>query len=343
MVLIQESRHERSANGPPLSVVMPVHNAAPFLNESIRSILDQSISDFEFVILDDASSDESPELLRRWEQRDSRIRVFRSERQLGLAGSSNLVVSKTSAQIIARMDADDVSHTERLAKQLEVLSIYDDVVAVGTLFDGIDAAGRVIRPRDRWRLLHSSQYIPFPHGSTMFRRAAFDAVGGYQELIVGEDQDFFLKLTRIGRVVTVPAALYHFRYHTANTTLFMDTGASEISKQNLPRHGDELATLYLRGAMRLWSGQPPRVLPELLSRRVLRWDFRSTVIFAWALLGSISPAALKFLMRLLIRTRDALSKFKISDRTPYDWRPKWPSSDISFSRYETPVGETQIG
>lgn len=327
-------------SGPPLSVVMPVHNAAPFLDESIRSILNQSIGDFEFVILDDASSDRSPELLRRWEQRESRIRVFRSEQQLGLAGSSNLVVSQTSAPIIARMDADDVSHRERLAKQLEVLKSDQDVVAVGTLFDGIDTNGRVIRPLDRWRLLHSSQYIPFPHGSAMFRRAAFDAVGGYQELMVGEDQDFFLKLTRIGRVVTVPAALYHFRYHATNTTLFMDTG--DVAKKELPRHGDELATLYLRGAMRLWSGQPPEVLPELMANEILSWDFRSAVILAWALLGAISPAALRFLMRALIRIRDALSTFEISDVTPYEWRPKWPIKDISFCRYETQVSESQI-
>jgi glycosyltransferase involved in cell wall biosynthesis len=331
------------ANGPPLSVVMPVHNAAPFLNESVRSILHQTISNFEFVILDDASSDESPELLRRWAQRDSRVRVYRTEQRLGLAGSSNLVVSKAAAPIIARMDADDISHPERLATQLEVLRTYHDVVAVGTLFDGIDTIGRVIRPRDRWRLLHSSQYIPFPHGSAMFRKLAFDAVGGYQEFMVGEDQDFFLKLTRIGRVVTVPAALYHFRYHSTNTTLFTKTSAIDDVKEKSPGHGDELATLYLRGAMRLWSGQSPRVLPELISGKVLNWDFRSALILAWALFGTASPSALRFSMRLLLRTRDALSTFEMRDGTPYEWRPRWPVKNISFCRYETPISETQIG
>ncbi len=328
---------------PPLSVVMPVHNAARFLNASIRSIINQSYPNFEFVILDDASSDESPELLRRWEQRDNRIRVFRSEQRLGLAGSSNLVVSKTSAPIIARMDADDLSHPERLARQLEVLETHAQVVAVGTLFDGIDRSGRLIRPRDRWRLLHSSKYIPFPHGSAVFRRPAFDAVGGYQELIVGEDQDFFLKLTRIGRVVTVPAALYHFRYHATNTTLLMDTSAIDDGKKKLPRHGDELATLYLQGAMRLWSGESPGVLSELVAGQVLRWDSRSAVILAWAMFGSASPSALRFLLRLLIRTRDGLSTFEMRDETPYDWRPRWPIKDISFCRYERPVSDPQIG
>jgi len=337
-------RPDRKADigAPPLSVVMPVHNAAPFLDESIRSILNQSISDFEFVILDDASSDKSPELLRRWKQRDSRIQVYRSDLQLGLAGSSNLAVSRTSAPIVARMDADDISHPERLARQLDVLKCDRDVVAVGTLFEGIDSIGRAIRPRDRWRLWHSPKYIPFPHGSAMFRRAAFDAVGGYRELSVGEDQDFFLKLTRMGRVVTLPAALYHFRYHASNTTLFAESNAIELAAQNFPRHGDELATLYLCGAMRLWSGQSPNVLARLIASKALGWDLRSAAILAWALSGSASPAALRFLMRLVIRTRDLLSSFKINDGTPYEWRRKCRVETRSLRPNQTPVGETDF-
>jgi len=244
---------------------------------------------------------------------------------------------------VARMDADDVSHPERLARQLDVLKSCHDVVAVGTLFDGIDSIGRVIRPRDRWRLWHSPQYIPFPHGSAMFRRTAYDAIGGYQELMVGEDQDFFLKLTRIGRVVTLPAALYQFRYHVSNTTLLIEPGTTRVGTQNFPRHGDELATIYLRGAMRLWSGQSPKVLSHLIASKALHWDFRSAVILAWALSGSASPAVLRLLIRLLIRSRDALSSFKIIEGSPYDWRPRWPGRNISFCRYDATSAEFNLG
>jgi glycosyltransferase involved in cell wall biosynthesis len=327
---------------PPLSVVMPVHNAATFLDESIRSILNQSFSDFEFVILDDASSDKSPDLLKRWAQHDSRIRLFRSDQQLGLAGSSNRVVSQTRAPIVARMDADDVSHPERFARQLEVLKSSGDVVAVGTLFNGIDSAGRVIRPRDRWRLRHSPHFIPFPHGSAMFRRTAYDAIGGYQDLMVGEDQDFFLKLTRVGRVVTLPAALYHFRYHMSNTTLLMEP-TGNLAAHNFRQHGDELATIYLRGAMRLWSGQSPNVVSRLIASEALGWDFRSAGFLVWALSGSASPAALRFLMRLLIRTRDGMSSFKIANGSPYDWRPRWPRKDSSLGRHDNPATKLNLG
>jgi glycosyltransferase involved in cell wall biosynthesis len=97
---------------------MPAHNALPFLNESIRCILKQTFSDFEFVILDDASTDGSDRVLREWQERDSRIRLLRSERKLGLPASSNFIVKNSSAPIVARMDADDTCAPDRLKRQL---------------------------------------------------------------------------------------------------------------------------------------------------------------------------------------------------------------------------------
>jgi len=126
---------------------MPVHNARPFLDQSIASISNQTLRDFEFVILDDASSDGSDELLRNWSRRDSRIVVHQGRTRLGPVGSSNLVVSKSRAPIVARMDADDVSHPDRLMRQLAIMNRHADVAVVGTLSDGIDALGQLVRPR----------------------------------------------------------------------------------------------------------------------------------------------------------------------------------------------------
>src|SRR5258705_6798868 len=94
-----------SKSTPLLSVVMPVHNGRPFLDESISSIVNQRLADFEFIILDDASTDDSGSVVRQWEKRDSRIRLFRSDRKLGLASSSNFVVRKADTHVLARMDA----------------------------------------------------------------------------------------------------------------------------------------------------------------------------------------------------------------------------------------------
>src|SRR5438445_13136781 len=90
-----------------ISVVMPVYNALPHLDAAVRSILDQDFSDFEFVILDDASTDGSTERLGEWAAADGRIRLLESERNLGPVGSSNLIVEQARAPLIARMDADD--------------------------------------------------------------------------------------------------------------------------------------------------------------------------------------------------------------------------------------------
>ncbi len=306
---------------PLISVVMPVHNARPFLNESIKSILDQTLADFEFVILDDASTDGSGELLREWSQRDSRIHLFKSERQQGLSRSSNTVVSKARAAIVARMDADDISHPERLKRQWAVLENRPDVVAVGTLCDGIDAKGNLVRPRDRWRVVRRSQYIPFAHGSAMFRKEAFEVVKGYcEDFTGGEDQDFFFKMTSAGRVVTLPDLLYHFRYHSYNATLFNGARAVRAVTDRYSQNGADLAAFYMLGAMRLWSGQPPGVLPDMLALKSLKWNIETLIALASAAWGSISPVSLRLFLRSFIRSRDLIASLRVKDGRPYEWR-----------------------
>jgi glycosyltransferase involved in cell wall biosynthesis len=301
-----------------LSVVMPVHNALPFLDQSIRSILEQTLKDFEFVIFDDASTDGSTELLREWSRRDDRIRLHESKQKLGLAGSSNAVVSKAQAQIIARMDADDIAHPDRLRLQWEVIASRPEVAVVGTLCNGIDTSGREVRPRDRWRLLRRSSLIPFPHGSVMFRRSVFDQVGGYdQRSDGGEDQDLFLRMAARGSVVTLPDVLYSYRYHANNATLF--NGARGIS-QNHSQDGHALAAFYMLGAMRLWAGDPPQLLQPLLAKKSLRWSPKTMLILASAVWGHLNPRTLRLFLRLSIRARDLLASVRVKDGRPYEWR-----------------------
>lgn len=308
---------------PRLSVVMPVHNGARFLNESIQSIVCQTFTEFEFVIFDDGSNDGSGEILRAWQARDNRIKLFASGRRLGLSRSSNAVVLKGSAPIVARMDADDVSHPDRLRRQFEVLENHPDVVAVGALSDGIDGAGRRTRPRDRWRIVRQSKYLPFPHGSAMFRREAFAALNGYrEEFVAGEDQDFFSRMTALGRVVTLPDVLYHYRYHADNATAQTSARAVQAIRNNPQKNGEELAALYLLGAMRLWAGRPPEILTEMIASKVLHWNLQSLIAVASASLGSVSPSALRLALCWMIRARDGLTSLRIKEGRPYEWRLK---------------------
>jgi glycosyltransferase involved in cell wall biosynthesis len=297
---------------------MPVHNALPFLDQSIPSILDQTLGDFEFVILDDASTDGSRELLREWALRDKRIYLHESGKRLGLAGSANAVVLRSGAPVVARMDADDISHPDRLRRQWNVLKSHPDVAAIGTLCNGIDAKGRVVRPRDRWRLLRRSSYIPFPHGSVMFRRQVFDQVGGYdEESAGGEDQDLFLRMASRGRVLTLPDVLYSYRYHSSNATLF--NGMHAVHEDH-SQNEDELAALYMLGAMRLWAGDPPMLLDPMLTKKSLKWNLRTLMVLVSAMWGHISPSTLRGFLCMSIWARDLLAGVRVKDGRPYEWR-----------------------
>jgi len=305
-----------SSTTPLISVVMPVYNAFDFLDDSMSSILGQTLSDFEFVILDDASTDKSLERAREWAARDQRIHVHESKNRLGLSGSSNAVVAKARAPIVARMDADDVAHPDRLRRQWDVLQNRPEVAVVGTLCNGIDATGREVRPRDRWRIVRRSRYIPFPHGSAMFRRELFDKVGGYDENAIGaEDQELFSRMAAHGRIVTLPDVLYSYRYHANNATLF--NGLRAVS-ENHSSNGDSLSALYMLGAMRLWAGEAPMLLEPM--RKSFKWDSSSLMMFTSALWGHISPSTLKAVLRGSIRMRDLIAGLKIKDGKPYEWR-----------------------
>jgi glycosyltransferase involved in cell wall biosynthesis len=303
---------------PLISVVMPVYNALPFLNESLRSILEQTFSNFEFVIFDDASTDGSVELLREWARRDQRIHLHESKKRLGLSGSSNAVVAKAHAPIVARMDADDIAHPDRLMRQWNILEGQPDIALVGTLCNGIDASGREVRPRDRWRLVRRSLYIPFPHGSAMFRREVFDQVGGYDEAAAGgEDQDLFLRMAACGRVVTLPDVLYSYRYHSNNATLF--NGKRAVAHDH-SQNGQALAAFYMLGAMRLWAGDPPMLLEPMLKKKSLQWNPKTFMILVSAIWGHLSPPTLRVFLRSSIRARDLLASVRVKDGRPYEWR-----------------------
>ena len=342
----REDKAGAGGGTPAVSVVMPVHNALPYLDECVRSILGQTFLDFEFVILDDASTDGSAEALRRWSGADGRIRLFESRQKLGPSGSSNCVVRHARAPLVARMDADDVAHPERLARQTEVFRRSPEVVLVGSLSEGIDARGARVRPRDRSRLVRRSLYPPFPHGSAMFRRSAFDEVGGYREACAKwEDQDLFLRMARRGRTAVLPEALIYYRYHTTNTSgelpdrderlhalrercleefragrdyaRLLEVGGAEVAS---PRARAE--ALYMAGAMRLWAGGRPGILGPAFRGGPLGRSRRAMLTRLMAAWGHVSPSSLRHALRCLIRAHDLLAARHVKDGGVYDWRPE---------------------
>jgi glycosyltransferase involved in cell wall biosynthesis len=329
---------------PLLSVVMPVHNGLPYLDASIASILGQTHDDFEFVIRDDGSTDGSREALRAWKAKDRRIRLFEGEARLGPSASSNWVVEQSRGRFVARMDADDVSHRDRLRRQLDVLLGHPAVDLVGTLWETIDEDGRCVRRRDRWRLARRSAFAPFPHPSVMFRREAFDRVGGYREpCAFWEDVDLYLRMSRRGRIAVLADALLRIRHARTSTRLVQQARVEEaydrmfrcVAEWGRGNGYDELLAgrspklspqaFIALASVELWAGGRPSVLPRLLRRGRLGLDRETAAAIAWAAWAAASPSTLRLTLRALHRRRDIAMRRRVRDGLLYEWVPGEPA------------------
>jgi hypothetical protein len=325
---------------------MPVRNALPYLDAAIESILAQSCEDFEFVILDDGSDDGSVESLRGWAQRDRRIRLVEGAEGKGPVGSSNFVVSIARAPIVARMDADDIATPDRLQCQLELLARYPDAVLVGSVWEGIDRQGRIVREPDLSALEGGRFAAPFAHGSITFRRWAFEAAGGYRAgCEFWEDLDLFVRMSGKGRVLVVPRPLYRYRFSETSTRLnsrrraveeavdlmFRCRAAFERSGDyapvlEAPRISDPARKLHpytflSLGFIPLWSGLRPPTLKNLMARGALGPNAVTAKALIWAIWASLSPLSLRATMRLALRYRNRRAARKHSILEIREWSP----------------------
>lgn len=200
---------------PKVSVVMSVYNGEKYLREAIRSVLSQTLNNYEFVIINDASTDKSAEILQEIE--DPRIRVLTNEQNRGLTKSLNKAVKHCRGEFIGRMDADDLSHPMRLEKQVSFLESHPSCALVGSSYYVIDEEGKTI---SHVGVLLESQQIKeelknqnwFGHGSVLMRKSAFSKVGGYdEEFRYAQDYDLWLRLSEQYDVANIKEPLYFWR------------------------------------------------------------------------------------------------------------------------------------
>ena len=214
----------RSVNGSPtatprVTVLMPVYNAVRHVELSVRSILEQTFENFEFVIIDDGSTDGSTDVLTRLAAEDARVRLV-SRPNTGYIRALNEGLDLARGEYVARLDADDLARTDRLALQLAALDADPELVALGAQAGTIDLRGDPIADApvplthaeiERHHLSGSSM---IHHPAVMMRRNAVEAVGRYQEdLEPCEDFDLWLKLAEVGRVANLPQKLLLKRLH----------------------------------------------------------------------------------------------------------------------------------
>jgi glycosyltransferase involved in cell wall biosynthesis len=203
-----------------VSVVMSVYNGEKYLHAAIESILCQRFWDFEFIIVNDGSTDRSNEIAVSFAATDSRIRLINAPNQ-GLTKSLNLGLTQCHGRYIARMDADDISLPNRFAKQVAFLDRSNETVALGTGVELIDeddeSLGIWERPTTHEELekAHLSGLSGrIVHPSVMLRASAVMQIGGYREnLSTGQDYDLFLRLGEVGRIGNLPEVLLYYRLH----------------------------------------------------------------------------------------------------------------------------------
>lgn len=208
------------SGAPSISVVMSCYNAERWLAESIESVLNQTWQDFEFIIVDDGSTDETASIIARFAAVDERI-VPVSKSNTGLADSLNTGIARARSTWIARLDADDLCEPDRLALQWRTASANPALVFVGTGLVLIDEHGQPFAvhrypTRHRKLVAHLTTARKFPaHSSAFFRADAFRRVGGYRPRIRrAEDWDLWLRLSEIGRLASVHKPLVRIRKHS---------------------------------------------------------------------------------------------------------------------------------
>ncbi len=204
---------------PEVSVVMPVYNGERYLQESIESILKQTFTDFEFIIINDGSTDRSGEIIKSYH--DQRIRLIENESNLGLTISLNKGLSSASGEYIARMDADDISLPERFAKQVDFLKTHPDIGVLGSGVQFIDHHGTpssILQYPSEHGLLQWYLYFlnPIIHSTVMMRRKIVETVGGYNPERTdphAEDYELWDGLSNVTRLWNLNEVLLYYRLH----------------------------------------------------------------------------------------------------------------------------------
>lgn len=205
-----------SARAPKVSVITCVHNGERFLPAAIESILGQEFGDFEYWLVNDASTDRSREIIASY-LHDPRVRVLDTEQNVGAYAAANLALAQARGEYVARMDADDLSLPHRLALQVEFLDQHPEVSLLGSAFEFI---GEEDRPVDRYEsVLARSEEIRWTlifrnciaHSTVMYRRELVGKLGGYRSGRYGCDYDLWLRMAFAAEVAQLPQICVRYR------------------------------------------------------------------------------------------------------------------------------------
>lgn len=225
---------------PKVSVLMSVYNGARYLRVAIDSVLNQTFEDFEFVIVDDGSTDDSIEILSTY--KDPRIRLISNEENIGLTHSLNIGLEIVQGEYVARMDPDDICVPERFERQVGFLDSHPEIGVLGSQMTVIDETGTPLRPFEVptshsmivWTLFFKRA---FGHPSVMLRKKIVDNVGGYDESYqYAQDYGLWIRLLGKTQFSNLPEALVLYCTHPgtiSNHHTEMQQSLAQRARQHL--------------------------------------------------------------------------------------------------------------
>jgi hypothetical protein len=249
---------------PRVSVVIPVFNGEAYLAEAVESVLEQTLEELELVAVDDGSRDASRAILEGFARADPRVRLLANEKNLGISAALNRGWRAARAPYIARLDADDVSLPDRLARQVEFLDAHPSVAVVGGAAIIIGVTGRrtsTMRFPTASRTIHSTllRHNCLAHPSVMLRRTALEEVGGYRLAHV-EDYDLWLRISERFDLANLSDPLILYRVHPGQLSFLV-----------LEERVREALAVRAAARIRLASGADPlagaeELTPEIIGR-----------------------------------------------------------------------------
>lgn len=224
---------------PKVTVVMPAYNMTTYLDDAITSVLNQTFTDFELLIIDDCSTDNTWERINFWANKDRRIIPLQNKKNSRASATRNHGIKMARAPYVAQMDSDDTSEPTRLEKEYAFLEAHPEVLVVGAAINVCDmqmhtTAQRIYKNSDTDIRKNLFRYSPFCNGATMIRTAALQEVGGYNiHMYDAEDYDMYFRLGKLGKFANLPQVLYNYRVNPKGVTI---TGGRR----------QEVSTLYVR-------------------------------------------------------------------------------------------------
>jgi len=237
-------RNHNSLNQPLVSVFMAVYNNAGYLRQSIDSILQQTYSNFELIIVNDGSSDDSHKIISTYT--DPRIMYIRNEENRGIIASRNIGLKSANGKYLAVLDSDDIAVAERLEKQVAFMEANPDYGLCGTNFTNIDATGKKLsktRFPQKDPDIRAYLYLGncFCHSSTMVRTELAKKFCYSGDIILGEDYQLFIDIAGVSKLANLPFMGCYYRLHSNNVSTQMNSqmysSIRRINRQNLIKLG----------------------------------------------------------------------------------------------------------